>query len=611
MKRNRSVPKDKLEAIGWAFKLAWKMDKKVLLLWMCLSAALSLLPAFALYFNREIVTYLSDFLAHRTGSYDDVIAPIIALGIIMTFIGLSSGVNADLIYMMMYDSYYVGMQEVLMDSLQKVQITDLLKSEINDEYRFIVGRAGSLTDFMSSVCAILGKLVSLTSLAIVSFTLSKTVFAFTFFYITLMVIFNLTFTHKMRANTQKRRRDERRAAYFEKLPQNTGIAKEIRIYQNMEMIIKQWSNVFEHVRAHKKQLYLDTEIRNIIGGLGFFCFLIAIVILSLQGVAKGRITPGEFVVLYALCINIYTALSGFARNLISFDDGLFGLQKQYRFFQLAPFTEQPLQLYGNPGTGEEEQPVFEVKQLSFGYRTDLPVIKNVSFSVRKGEIVALVGKNGSGKTTLSKLLLGMYTPAAGSIKLYGKDYSEYSAEEIRSRIGVFFQDFYLFHATFSENVAYGDLERREDQEAIKEAVRKGGAWKVLAKLPNGLNTLIGKAVDKQGVELSGGEKQRIAVARSHMSNKKVLIFDEPAAALDPIAEMEQFMDIRQKLNGRTAVLISHRIGFARLADKIIMMADGEIAETGTHEELMALNGQYANFFAQQAQWYESVNTEVL
>lgn len=198
MKQNIGVPKDKWKTMGWAFKLAWKIDKKVLLLWMCLSAALSLLPAFALHFNREIVTYISVFLAHRTGSYDEIIVPIIALGMIMTFIGLSARVNADLIYMMMYDSYYVGMQEVLMDSLQKVQITDLLKSEINDEYRFIVGRAGSLTDFMSSVCSILGKLVSLASLAVFSFTLSKTVFAFTLFYITLMVVFNLTFTQKMR-----------------------------------------------------------------------------------------------------------------------------------------------------------------------------------------------------------------------------------------------------------------------------------------------------------------------------------------------------------------------------------------------------------------------------
>lgn len=272
MKRNIGVPKDKWKTICWAFKLAWKIDNKVLLLWMCLSAALSLLPALALHFNREIVTYISGFLAHRTGSYDEIIAPIIALGMIMTFIGLSARVNADLIYMMMYDSYYVGMQEVLMDSLQKVQITDLLKSEINDEYRFIVGRAGSLTDFMSSACAILGKLVSLASLAVVSFTLSKTVFAFTLFYITLMVVFNLTFTQKMRANTQKRRRDERRSAYFEKLPQNTGIAKEIRIYQNMEMIIRQWNNVFKNVRGYKKQLFLDTEIRNLVGGLGFFVF---------------------------------------------------------------------------------------------------------------------------------------------------------------------------------------------------------------------------------------------------------------------------------------------------------------------------------------------------
>lgn len=600
------VQKNKWKTMKWAFKLAWSIDKRVLLLWMILSSLLSLLPALALHFNREIVTSISGFLSHRTGTYDEIIIPIVALGTIMMFIGLSARVNADLIYMMMYDSYYVGMEEVLMDSLQKVEITELLKSEINDEYRFIVGRAGSLTDFMSSICAITGKLVSLASLTIVSFALSKTVFMFSILYITLMLIFNLTFTQKMRANTQKRRRDERKAAYFEKLPQNVGIAKEIRIFQNMEMIIRQWSKVFGIVRAYKKQLYLDTEIRNFISGLGFYCFLVIIMIASLGSVAAGKMSPGEFIVLYTLCMNIYAALSGFARNLISFDDGLFGLQKQYRFFHSVSFQESSPRLSGAV-RNEEQAPVFEIQHLYFGYRSNQPVIKNLSFCVGKGEIVALVGKNGSGKTTLTKLLLGMYKPVAGTIKLFGRDYSEYTAEEIRGHIGVFFQDFYLFHATLSENVGYGDLERIEDQEAITDAIRKGGAEKVLQKLPGGLNTLLGKAVDKRGVELSGGEKQRIAVSRSHMSNKNILIFDEPAAALDPIAEMEQFMDIRHKLSGRTAILISHRIGFARLADKIIMMVNGEIAEMGTHEELMMLGGHYADFFEQQAQWYESVN----
>ena len=169
---------------------------------------------------------------------------------------------------------------------------------------------------------------------------------------------------------------------------------------------------------------------------------------------------------------------------------------------------------------------------------------------------------------------------------------------------MFFQDFALFHASLRENVGYGDLKNIENREKITEALRKGGGMKLLERLPEGMETWLLKKVKKGSVNLSGGEQQKVAVSRAHMSDKDVLIFDEPASALDPIAEMEQFSAIQEKIQGRTVILISHRVGFARLADRIFVMDQGKLAEVGTHEELMEKQGIYLEFFQSQAEWYD-------
>ena len=219
------------------------------------------------------------------------------------------------------------------------------------------------------------------------------------------------------------------------------------------------------------------------------------------------------------------------------------------------------------------------------------MLHNINLTIPKGQIVALVGENGSGKSTLVQVLMGIYPPDGGQVFHAGT-------------IGTFFQDFYILHKSVRENVGMGNVSEIENRQMVQEAIVKGGAEKLVERLPQQMDTLLRKEVYPEGVELSGGERQKIGIARASMGYHDILILDEPASALDPIAELEQFQRIKENLAGNTAILISHRIGFAQLADRILVLDQGRIAEDGNHEMLMKEGGLYAAMYKQQAAWYQ-------
>lgn len=594
---------DRIVSIGWAIKIAWKIDKTIFLKWLIISTIVSLLPAIALNANREVLSHLSVFISSRVGSFETAIKPIITYGFILMLIGLSSRINIDLIYLTIYDSYYLGMQEYLMEHLQNIEIKELLKSDVNDEYHFVVNRAASLTNMMSSLFTVFGKIVSIVSLLVVAFDVSFKIFIVSFIYVVLVLILSYSFTERTRKNIIKVRRDERHAKYLEQIPFVPGIAKEIRIYGNTESIIEQWRKNNEAIVNDRKTRNFNMELVNVVSRIGYYIFLIIMVVMSIYDVARGSMTTDVFLMVYAMYMNVLGAILVLTKTIPIMDYGLFALERQRKFIKLTSFNSYEDEMNKSDEALNKEK-VFSVRGLSFSYINDNPVIKDVSLDINQGEVVALIGVNGCGKTTLVKLLLNMLKPNSGFIKFYGRNISEYKKSFLRKNISVFYQDFYLFHHTLQENIGYGDIDNIYDEEKVLIAVKKGGANRILEKMPNGLNTLIGKVIDKEGIELSGGEKQRLGTARAYMNDSEVLIFDEPASMLDPIAELEQFRSIQNKLDGKTAILISHRVGFARLADKIIMLDNGKIAEMGTHDELMKRHGQYASFFEEQAQWYK-------
>jgi len=279
------------------------------------------------------------------------------------------------------------------------------------------------------------------------------------------------------------------------------------------------------------------------------------------------------------------------------------LERQYRIFGLRKSHKKTAKKTHE--LMNDTDIVFEAKNLSYTYKGDKLALDDVSLKIKKGETIALLGMNGSGKSTLIKLLLQLYKPLSGSLHFYGIDYEGLERGFLRNKIGAFFQDYYLFHMPIGENIGFGDINNVNDITKIDAALEKGGATELVKRLEKEKSTFIQKDIEKSGTDFSGGERQKLAISRTHMNDKDILIFDEPASMLDPISELEQFMNIKEKIAGRTSILISHRVGFARLADRVILLDNGKVVESGTHDELIVKDGLYAKFFSEQAQWYEN------
>jgi ATP-binding cassette subfamily B protein len=282
-----------------------------------------------------------------------------------------------------------------------------------------------------------------------------------------------------------------------------------------------------------------------------------------------------------------------------YENGLF-MSNLFAFLSLEP--QMAVATQPRPAPAEIKHGI-EFRRVSFKYDGhDEWALRDVSLTIGPGEKIALVGPNGAGKTTLIKLLTRLYDPTEGQILLDGIDLREYDLRDLRQRVGVIFQDFVRYHVIAAENVGFGQIEALSDRPRIEGAATKSGADTVITALPDGYETMLGRWFSK-GRDLSGGEWQKIALARAFMRDCEVIVLDEPTAALDAENEFKVFQQFRELTTDKMAVLISHRFSTVRMADRIFVIEHGAITEQGTHADLLALGGTYARLFTLQAESY--------
>lgn len=594
-------------AVGWALKTAFQINAPLLICVFVLVAVLSVLPAVSLGFNREVIAQLSAFIAAGAGSFDAVLPPLLFYGALLALITVSTRINTDFIASLTDNVYSFGMQERLIAAVHDAEMIDLLRKNVNEDFNYIVRQSRALNRIVGGLCSIGGKAFSLGSLAVVAYALSRPVFFITVAYVVVALALSLTFTKGTRANYTKFRKEEVKAQFLQNMPLEANIAKEVRVYGCADEVVSSWRTAYSARLDMLLGTYRATERTALITGASFYLFLAAVVAYLLWEVSAGGVDPAVLLTVLTLCTNLFASMSVLMRDLILLDENLFAIEQQRDLlFDHARegASRHVVVRSSDAAKSRSGDLVFSMRDLTFSYDGVHRTLRGVDLDIREGEVVALVGENGSGKTTLVKVLMGVFKPDGGVLLFRGAPISSYTPDELSASIGAFFQDFYLFHHTLAENVAYGDVASMGDEDAVRRALSLGGAEDVVSRMPEGLSTMLGRRIERDGVELSGGQKQLVAASRAYMGDKDVLVFDEPASMLDPLAEIEQFRTIRERVAGKTGILISHRVGFARLADRIVMMEAGRVAEQGTHDELMAKDGLYARFFREQARWYE-------
>lgn len=422
------------------------------------------------------------------------------------------------------------------------------------------------------------------------------------------VISQTRFVNRMAELTMRYAPIGRMVNYLNILLTERETAKEIRLFGLQDHFLKSFRR-FSHqyvgditaITVQKERSNFLLSGLSLIGTAAIWLYTTFLAVLA-------RVSLGDVALVFQSAERSLAALDQLVLYIGYSLENIIYLENYFEFLDLAPDSVPGALRLTDKGIaldGTLRQAVIEFKNVTFRYPgAERPVLQDVSFSLAPGQTLALVGENGAGKTTLIKLLARLYDPSEGQILLGGRDLREYDCEEYYRQLGIIFQDFSRYDLTVRENIGLGWVEAIEDRERVAQAARLGGASGLIDRLPEGLETTLGKRF-KGGADLSGGEWQKIALSRAFLRDASLLILDEPTAALDVYAESEVYEHFAELTQGKTTVFVTHRLSSVKSAQKILVLKEGRLIEEGSHTELLAKGGEYARMFTIQAERYQS------
>lgn len=418
-------------------------------------------------------------------------------------------------------------------------------------------------------------------------------------------VINFVYRKKNFQYMRHRSKERRQMNYFSELLVDKDLVKEVRMFDLGDTFIGRYLSVFDtYYKGLSRLIFSESAWHVAIGLISGITNLIFYVLIALR-VFTGEIMIGDYslytgaIASVASCVSTLISTSGTIYEGTLFIDNLISFMNEEQ--KVVPSIPEPHPVAENTGH------TIQFVDVCFRYPgTNRDILKNINLTIHPGQTLAIVGLNGAGKTTLIKLLMRLYDPTAGKILLDGRDIKEYDLKSLYSAFGIIFQDFGKYAVTVEENIRFGEIHKKADISEVMYAAEQSAAKEYIEALPDGYETPLMRVFEPDGIELSGGQWQKLAIARAFYAESEILILDEPTASLDPMAEQEIFNQFDRLRSDKTTIFVSHRLSSATTADQIIVLEEGRVIESGSHKELMEREGKYHTLFSTQAKRYITV-----
>ncbi|MEQ9443005.1 MAG: ABC transporter ATP-binding protein [Cyclobacteriaceae bacterium] len=582
------------------FRLIWQTSPKLFAANVILRVIRAAIPVTTLYIGKLIIDEVVR-LTQTSGDTDlKYLFTLIAVEFVIAIISDAINRATVLLDSLLGDKFANETSVRLMQHAGSLDLQQFEDADFYDKMERARRQTTRRTSLMSQVLGQFQSLITIAFLAVGLIALSPWLIALIAVAVIPAFLGESHFNERSYSLNHQWTPERRELDYYRYIGASDETAKEVKIFGLSDYLVNQFAALADkYYQANRKIAVSRAQWGSVLAAVGSAGYYGAYIMIILQTV-NGQLSIGDLTFLAGSFARLRSQLESVLNQFSSMAEGALYLQDFFDFFNMKPLIERSASVISFP---KPIQQGFTFENVGFKYpNTNIWAVKDLNFTIQAGEKLALVGENGAGKTTLIKLISRLYDPSEGRILLDGQDLRAYDPNQLRAEIGVIFQDFVQYQMTAATNIAVGNIDERKDVAKIDDAAYRGMADQVIQKLPHGYDQMIGRRF-AEGVNLSGGEWQKIAISRAYMRQAQVLILDEPTAALDARAEYEVFKRFSDLTAGKTAVLISHRFSTVRMANRILVLEKGELREIGTHEELLAMEGKYAELFGLQAQGY--------